>query len=1809
MEETLKFHFQAVDNVSETLAKMESHLEKTEEHLRKTEQAQNKLNAATNNAGPAHKTLGDELRYEVEALELVNKATVDNIQIVEGAVSASQKITAAWRDFNGVAAGSAASLVTVGVAVLNFLDPYLLLEAGIKRGGKLLAKLPAAWRLFWEILDKIDAAINRVVTTIFRLGTAFDKNMRSLGFASKVTVQYGKDIVQVGRGFIYARIAAIGLIQGLAKIGQGLKTAVFWSVKFLVRGALWSVAISAAAKLAREYAKLVKAGIQLNRQTQYSEASLEAITGSANLAASSIDAISDAVRAGGPFGRPEYLEATKALGRFGLEAFLTEEGLLSFAGASIKSGESMEIVAEGVGRVVNALELAADGSDESRRVVVQSIQPMVEMGIVSRETAIAITGLVGSAAAGAKGLELLEADLSGHIDAVHIVGDTYIGVQDRITASWDELASKLAAPFDGLNALWQKTKLLMLNSTLVMMDGIGDLVNKAGELINPYAQIVTQTAEIRRESLAMAPAVVSSFNAADGAISAVVLSAEELSDIYEELDDNTGALTLKMELLNQPTAESIEEFSQLRSVWDSLDPVEQARSMERYAEKLSKARDAGHELTFQEQNLADAFDKTFQSGQAVDEMLSELVEEIEEFDLRATRVARSLLPEMALRFEDLVPAIETPALAFGFFADEAEMMAADTQKSMESVIGSVMEIPPAAEEVRRQLAVTAPTWGQSLLSGLKSTFSAENMTATLASAFEGGGGLMGGLKSLGAQAGGVIMGKIQGALSAAGPWGQAAAAALPLAMAFGKKIWSGIKRMFGGPSEAVVAARDSMVAFAETIEADSVNQKRLQEWVSGGFRADHAKIVTHFQDIAEAAGESAQAGVNLWLRYQRAVENGNQAAIDSVMAQAEAWGLTSEAAEEAAAAAEAYADELAVIKAELLGIPTEQTVADFDALRQVWNSLDPVERAAGMNNYVDALIDAAEAGVELTEVEQGLVDAWSAYQSAMEAAVDRQDSEMSALLTRQQAEMAGIDAQIDAVSQRLSPKISELDALLAEQTAELNALKARQQSELDALAQGRAAALSAMTASHATAMAGIDSQLNALEQRLNPKISELDALLAQQATELGALKTQQQSELDALAQSRATALSAMTASHDAAMSALRSRQQAEMGVLTSQIDRLKALLDTSVSEVDALLSQQQAELDALKAQQQGELDALAQSRAAALSAMTASHNAAMSALRARQAAEMGTLTSQIGQLKSLLNTSMSEVDSLLAQQKSELDALSERQETEISVIRTRRSEALEMIQATQRKQLSYLRDEQRAALDELKASQAAELGALKAARSAALGVVEAAIARELEDERIRAQLSIDIRKAGSNQEALHAANARANEAFSRLAERDELNDLMKEAEERVRARYQSELNSINQHWDNKEDAVAARHRGELAAMGAQHDLELSTLEASHAAELTAHNSHWDALETETTTRHEAEIAALEAHHVTQQEALLADLEERRQTLETGHATELSTLEASQSAELESHNTYWDTLEAETATRHEAEIAVLEAHHINQQAALLASLEERRQALETSHTTELSALEIAQAAELAAHNTYWDTLEIETAARHEAETAALEAHHTTQLEELRADLLERRGVLEAAHALELAAHNVYWDTLEAETAARHEAELETLDTRHTTQLEELRADLLERRGVLEAAHALELSDVEAKHAAELASIEAHWEEAKLAVQNGVAAINSIPQPEPKVITVSTRYVTDRESPDIPDFGGERAMGGPVNAGMSYLVGERGPELFVPQQGGYINPNIGGGPIIIQIDGREIGRANVEHTPRAARRRGF
>ena len=65
---------------------------------------------------------------------------------------------------------------------------------------------------------------------------------------------------------------------------------------------------------------------------------------------------------------------------------------------------------------------------------------------------------------------------------------------------------------------------------------------------------------------------------------------------------------------------------------------------------------------------------------------------------------------------------------------------------------------------------------------------------------------------------------------------------------------------------------------------------------------------------------------------------------------------------------------------------------------------------------------------------------------------------------------------------------------------------------------------------------------------------------------------------------------------------------------------------------------------------------------------------------------------------------------------------------------------------------------------------------------------------------------------------------------------------------------------------------------------------------------------------------------------------------------------------------------------------------------------------------------------------------------------------------------------------------------------------------------------------------------------------------------------------------------TSFVSQGSPPPLPPLPAGKALGGAVGAGRPYMVGERGPELFVPGAQGNIVPNnaMGGSNIVVNVD---------------------
>lgn len=85
------------------------------------------------------------------------------------------------------------------------------------------------------------------------------------------------------------------------------------------------------------------------------------------------------------------------------------------------------------------------------------------------------------------------------------------------------------------------------------------------------------------------------------------------------------------------------------------------------------------------------------------------------------------------------------------------------------------------------------------------------------------------------------------------------------------------------------------------------------------------------------------------------------------------------------------------------------------------------------------------------------------------------------------------------------------------------------------------------------------------------------------------------------------------------------------------------------------------------------------------------------------------------------------------------------------------------------------------------------------------------------------------------------------------------------------------------------------------------------------------------------------------------------------------------------------------------------------------------------------------------------------------------------------------------------------------------------------------------------------------------------------------------INALKSAYNSVVSIGKSLGADFNA-GIKELTGARASGGPVSAGGTYLVGERGPELFTPLVGGNITSNAGlGGAINVVVTGNTISDA--------------
>jgi hypothetical protein len=200
---------------------------------------------------------------------------------------------------------------------------------------------------------------------------------------------------------------------------------------------------------------------------------------------------------------------------------------------------------------------------------------------------------------------------------------------------------------------------------------------------------------------------------------------------------------------------------------------------------------------------------------------------------------------------------------------------------------------------------------------------------------------------------------------------------------------------------------------------------------------------------------------------------------------------------------------------------------------------------------------------------------------------------------------------------------------------------------------------------------------------------------------------------------------------------------------------------------------------------------------------------------------------------------------------------------------------------------------------------------------------------------------------------------------------------------------------------------------------------------------------------------------------------------------------------------------------------------------------------------------------------------------QAAAATEAATEA--ATGASQLEGVRESLLSDREALEEHYE---ARRDIILKNTEEESEARNSLLLK-LDKDHGKKSKELTLAINKER--LSATKELfgNLAFLANNENAKLAEIGRAAAIVQATIDGIVAVQKALAQGGPYAGPAMAAAIGAMTAANIAAIAGARALGGPVVAGSSYIVGERGPELFTPKESGNITPNNKMGDLTVNI----------------------
>ena len=404
--------------------------------------------------------------------------------------------------------------------------------------------------------------------------------------------------------------------------------------------------------------------------------------------------------------------------------------------------------------------------------------------------------------------------------------------------------------------------------------------------------------------------------AATKAQKAATKAAEAATKAADALNERLEAQ--RRRLLGLPTDAVIQDFEELTSTWEGLNEAEREAATKTYAKALLEASKSGIELDAAQRDLIAS------SGVLTKEQ-EKLKKEAEDLNARLEAQRQRLLglpTDKAIQdFEELTQTWEG--------LNEAEKsVATDKYKA---ALHDAAEAGLELNESQLKLAKSSESWFSKISGGFKD----------MLKGITGGKGIKGVLEGIGAGITQGIGNLISRGLAKLSQW------ALKGLKALGKKIWGGIKRLFGGASKAEKEGRKVAAAFREGIKAGLTPDQIAEAQASwnAGWDASVKIAVRDAEIAAGATVAAATATAEAMFQALWRAEKGGPEAVQRVMASIQAILDAGGAA--MAATAEEAARVLAIMDSAISAV-----IPAFDRAKE-----------AGVAAYDEIYLSALKSGV------------------------------------------------------------------------------------------------------------------------------------------------------------------------------------------------------------------------------------------------------------------------------------------------------------------------------------------------------------------------------------------------------------------------------------------------------------------------------------------------------------------------------------------------------------------------------------------------------------------------------------------------------------------------------------------------------------------------------------------------------------------------------------------------------------------------------------------------------------------------------